>query len=373
MNSNPSLSNSSRFEGCTLTGALSVLSEGRDAVCIIHGPSGCTHHNFSLLHATHLSNDRLEVPRLLTTRLTENDIIFGGEEALERAIARAISLSPAPASILVLSTCIVETIGDDVAAVCARDWGIPVIAVPTAGFLGGVFETGIRNALSAVASLARPATEKTLSANLIGEKNLEYDVDENAAEIERLLSRLGIAVNLRFVREIRTDDVGCLNSAAVNILREPSLRPVGEDFKRRFSIPYVDSFPVGLAGTCRFIEEIGRICGIDATAAVAEEKVFQAKMLEECADIAGSRVYFQSPHPMLDADLDAKTVCTECTDALDLVVDPDGTAIPLPYPAPVGTTGLRRMLHRWRVLIRGMRQDKAYSKRPKREREMPPG
>ncbi|MDD4252108.1 MAG: oxidoreductase, partial [Methanoculleus horonobensis] len=48
MNSNPSPSNSSRFEGCTLTGALSVLTEVRDAVSVIHGPAGCTHHNFSL-------------------------------------------------------------------------------------------------------------------------------------------------------------------------------------------------------------------------------------------------------------------------------------------------------------------------------------
>ncbi|WP_292517140.1 nitrogenase component 1 [Methanoculleus sp.] len=356
MNSNPSPSNSSRFEGCTLTGALSVLTEVRDAVCIIHGPSGCAHHNFSLLHATHLSNDRLEVPRLLSTRLGENDIIFGGEEALERTITRALSLSPAPASVFVLSTCIVETIGDDTAGVCAKPWGVPVIPVPTAGFLGGVFETGIRNALSTVASLASPTAERTLSVNLIGEKNLEYGVDENAAEIARLLSRLGIGINLRFVRGIGTADVGRLGSAAVNILREPALRPVGDDLERRFRTPCIDSFPVGLAGTCRFLEELGLICGVDASGAVEEERAFQNDMLGRFADIAGSRVHFASPHPALKADPDAETICAECAETLDLVVDPDGTAIPLPYPAPVGTAGLRRMLHRWRVLVREKRR-----------------
>ncbi|KDE54426.1 nitrogenase component 1 [Methanoculleus sp. MH98A] len=350
MNSNPSPSNSSRFEGCTLTGALSVTTEVRDAVCVIHGPAGCTHHNFSLLHATHLSNDRLEVPRLLSTRLTENGIIFGGEDALEETIAQALSLSPA--SVFVLSTCIVETIGDDVAAVCAKDRGVPVIPVPTAGFLGGVFETGVRNALSSVASLAGPADAKTLSANLVGEKNLEYGVDENATEIERLLSRLGIAINLRFVRGLETRDIGRLGSAAVNILREPALRPVGEDLERRLGTPYVDSFPAGLTGTCRFLEEVGRICGIDATAAVEEERAHQAEMLGQFDDIAGSRVHFQSPHPMLRGDPGAEAICTECAEALDLSVDPDGAAIPFPYPAPVGTAGLGRMLHRWRVLIR---------------------
>jgi len=353
MSSNPSPSNSSRFEGCTLTGALSVLTQVRDAACIIHGPSGCTHHNFSLLHATLLSNDQLEVPRLLSTRLTENDIIFGGEEALEKTIARALAATPAPASVFVLSTCIVETIGDDTAAVCAKPWGIPVIAVPTAGFLGGVFETGIRNALSSVATLASPAAEVTLTANLIGEKNLEYGVDENAAELARLLSRLGIGINLRFVRGLATEDAARLGSAAVNILREPSLGPVGEDLLRRFSTPYIDSFPAGLAGTCRFLEEAGRICGVDASEAIEEERAYQAEMLSRFAEIAGSRVCFRPPHPVLNPDPVAEAVAAECAEALDLVVDPEGTVIPLPYPAPVGTAGLRRMLHRWRVLVRG--------------------
>lgn len=356
MSSNPSPSNSSRFEGCTLTGALSVLTEVRDAVCIIHGPAGCAHHNFSLLHATLLSNDRLDVPHLLSTRLTENDIIFGGEEALERTVARALSLSPAPASVFVLSTCIVETIGDDVAAVCAKARRVPVVSVPTAGFLGGVFETGVRNALSAVASLARPGTDITLSANLIGEKNLEYGVDENAAEIARLLGRLGIGVNLRFVRGIGTPDLGRLGSAALNVLREPALRPVGEELRGRFGTPFVDSFPTGLTGTCRFLEEAGRICGIDASAAVEEERAYQTAMLEGFADIAGSKVCFQPAHPALRADPDAKTVCAECAGALDLTVVPGGAGIPFPYPAPVGTAGLRRMLHRWRTLIREERR-----------------
>ena len=352
MSSNPSPLNSSRFEGCTLTGALSVLTEVRDAVCVIHGPSGCTHHNFSLLHATLLSNNRPEIPRLLSTRLAEKDIIFGGEEALERTIARALLLSPAPASIFVLSTCIVETIGDDTAAVSAKAWGIPVIAVPTAGFLGGVFETGIKNALSSVALLAPPADARSLSANLIGEKNLEYGVDENAAEVSRLLSLLGIGINLRFVRGIETEDIGRLGSAAVNILREPALRPVGEDLKRRFGIPCIDSFPVGLDGTLQFIEDLGRVCGVDATTAVEGERAFQRGMISRFADIRGSRVRFRSPHPMVEGDAVAGVVANECAAALDLAVAEDGTPIPLPYPAPVGTAGLRRMLNRWRVLIR---------------------
>ena len=52
MTSNPLPWISSRLEGCTLTGALSVTTEVTDGVTIIHGPAGCSQHNASLLLAT---------------------------------------------------------------------------------------------------------------------------------------------------------------------------------------------------------------------------------------------------------------------------------------------------------------------------------
>ncbi|MCK7536249.1 MAG: hypothetical protein MZV63_37315 [Marinilabiliales bacterium] len=87
-----------------------------------------------------------------------------------------------------LSTCIVDTIGDDVAAVCRRDRGVPGHPVPTAGFLGGTFQNGVNNALNAIADTAEPCP-KGWCVNIIGEKNLEYEVEENYAEVSRLLTR----------------------------------------------------------------------------------------------------------------------------------------------------------------------------------------
>ena len=80
---------SSRTEGCTLTGALSVTTSVTDAVSILHGPDGCAHHNFSLLHALHSDNEQLSLPAILSTSLKEQEIIFGGERALEDTIAGA--------------------------------------------------------------------------------------------------------------------------------------------------------------------------------------------------------------------------------------------------------------------------------------------
>ena len=115
-----------------------------------------------------------------------------------------------------------------------------------AGFLGGSFQTGVNNALVALAGLAEPATGNG-RVNIIGEKNLEYEVDENFAEVSRLLTLLGLSVNVRFVHDVTTRQIASLGAAWLNVLRDPSLIPVGEHLRERFGTPYIPGYPVGIS------------------------------------------------------------------------------------------------------------------------------
>ena len=344
MISNPLPLNLSRFGGCTLTGALSVTTQVKDVVTIVHGPKGCTHHNFSLLHATGLDNDRITIPDLISTGLSECDIIFGGEGALERTLDAVAERHVA--GIFVLSTCIVDTIGDDVAAVCGRHSKVPVIPVPTAGFLGGTFQNGVNNALNAIADTAEPC-KKNQCVNIIGEKNLEYEVDENYAEVTRLLAALGIPVNLRFLRDCSLADVSRLGTARLNILRDDDLCPVGERLQQRFDTPFISSFPGGLSGTISFLEAVAGVFGVNCERAVHEEKVLQEEILCEFRDISGTSITFD--HQGIDPD--ALRVACEVAGRIAVTIDGDDCVVPLPLSSPVGTTGIRRMLHRWRRAI----------------------
>jgi len=344
MISNPLPLNLSRFGGCTLTGALSVTTQVKDVVTIVHGPKGCTHHNFSLLHATGLDNDRITIPDLISTGLSECDIIFGGEGALERTLEAVAERHVA--GIFVLSTCIVDTIGDDVAAVCGRHSKVPVIPVPTAGFLGGTFQNGVNNALNAIADTAEPC-KKNQCVNIIGEKNLEYEVDENYAEVTRLLAALGIPVNLRFLRDCSLADVSRLGAARLNILRDDDLCTVGERLQQRFDTPFISSYPVGLAGTISFLEAVAGVFGVNCERAVHEEKVLQEEILCEFRDISGTSITFD--HQGIASD--AFRVACEVAGRIAIPLDGDGCVVPLPLSSPVGTTGIRRMLHRWRRAI----------------------
>ncbi|MEI7433023.1 MAG: nitrogenase component 1 [Methanomicrobiales archaeon] len=337
----------SRTGGCTLTGALSVTTGIKDSVTIIHGPPGCAHHNFSLLHATILDNDCMVIPKVMSSGLSEHDVIFGGEEALMKVIQQVASGDPG--IIFVLSTCITDTIGDDVLAV-TENAGVPVCMVPTGGFLGGDFEKGFSRALIAVSNLALPMIippERDLeisgSVNLIGEKNLEYEVKQNFLEVKRLVSLLNLSINLRFAHDITRSDIDRLPLASVNILREPALSGVGDHLLSTFGTPYLNSFPLGIRGTLSFIRNIAARSGSSPDEAIDSEKEHQMEILNGFSDLRGARVRFTIPagHPEYP-------LVKEISMAIGFEESPDGTLLPVPYPFPVGTSGMKRMLHLWR-------------------------
>jgi len=334
----------SRSGGCTLTGALSVTTHVRDTVSIIHGPKGCAHHNFSLYHATMLDNERVAVPDLVSSALEESDIVFGGEDALARTI-RSVSRRDVRV-IFVLSTCIVATLGDDVEAVCGQGWAVPVIPVPTAGFLGGTFQDGVNNALIALADLHEPSPTGPC-VNIIGEKNLEYEIEENYAEVVRLLTLLRLPVGIRFVHNLSLDDIPALGAAQLNILRDSSLVPVGDHLRQRFGTPYIPSFPTGLSDTLAFIGSVAAACRVDATRALAIEQALQAEVLADFVDIGDAQGVFCGPV----MDPESSRAAKEAADALHIRVSGNKKAHQLPVHPVVGTSGVRRMLHRWRRAI----------------------
>jgi nitrogenase molybdenum-iron protein alpha/beta subunit len=272
------------------------------------------------------------------------DIVFGGEEALAQSL-RSVSERDV-SCIFVLSTCIVATIGDDVESVCGRDWPVPVIPVPTAGFLGGTFQDGVNNALIALADLTGPSPASPC-VNIIGEKNLEYEVEENYAEVVRLLTLLGLPVGIRFVHRITLDDIPALGAAQLNILRDPSLVPVGDHLRQRFGTPYIASFPTGLSDTLAFIGAVAAACNIDGTRALGTEQALQAAVLADFADIGDSHGVFCGPV----MDPDCSRAAREAADALHIRVSGNRESHPLPVFPVVGTSGVRRMLHRWRKAI----------------------
>ena len=331
-------------------GVLSVSAFLTDAVTLIHGPDGCTHINTSLLYTTLAEHDVFRIPEIVSTGLGEDEVIFGGENALEEALTEVCAGDPA--AVVVASTCVSETIGDDVAGICSQPWDCPVVCVPSSGFLGGTFTDGYTNTLTALSSFIKPCPsgdQNPDKVNIIGEKNLEFEVEDNFQEVSRILAMLDLEVNIRYVRDITVDDIGRFGDACLNIFREDTGGILGRYFDACTGIPSLPEFPVGLSATLSFIRDAGRLTGRDPTDALHAEEEQQTALAEEFSDLAGAYVTFDS-FGFQSAGME---MFAEVADAVGIKVAPEGTVIPIPFCMPVGTLGLRRMLRQWRRFING--------------------
>ena len=79
-------------------------------------------------------SDTFSIPKVIVSNITNREVIFGGEEALLEALDRADAKNPALIS--VVTSCVPETIGDDVEGVCASHAAADkIVYVPASGFL----------------------------------------------------------------------------------------------------------------------------------------------------------------------------------------------------------------------------------------------
>ena len=351
MNLKPSHSDISRHDGCTIQGALSITAFVDDAITIIHGPSGCTHQSSAFFYSALMYNGYYDVPFILSSELGENDIIFGGEKKLSDTIEKALTYDPK--AVFVLGTCVSATIGDCIEGVCREYNTVPVIPVNTAGFLGGSFSSGFEEALLAASTLIpeegkKESKPKTPSVNIIGEKNLESDIDENFTEVERLLKLLNARINMRLARHTTIKEIQNMKSADLNIFRERLPEKITDHFTQKTCLNHIEEFPAGFSGTIEFIKRAAEYLDIDPGHALTEEEKYQRSIIREFSDIKGKKINFDS-FGFQNADYD---ILNEMSEYFGIKVDDEGTEIPIPFSAPVGSTGVKRMLHQWRRFLR---------------------
>ena len=300
---------------------------------------------FSAYHAMAADSDTFSIPKVIVSNITNREVIFGGEEALLEALDRADAENPALIS--VVTSCVPETIGDDVEGVCASHAAADkIVYVPASGFLGGSSQDGENIALISISKRVSPSEIVPRTAVIIGEKNLESEVEENYAEVCRLLSRLGISVSLRFCRNISAADIIKLGTADFFIIRDERVEEAGRTIAENFGRPYVSSFPSGLSGCVRFIREAGLACGISEAEiedAVSAEEAYQAEQLSIFKELSGMKVSLG-----FEPFAGCHAVAREAMQRLNIHEAADGMEIKLPFYLPVGLSGVLKMLYLWR-------------------------
>ncbi|MDR2295829.1 MAG: radical SAM protein [Clostridiales Family XIII bacterium] len=148
---------------CMPMGAVSALSGIRGCMTILHGSQGCA--TYIRRHmATHY-NEPIDIA---SSSLTEEGTVFGGEANLLKGLDNLIKLY-SPELIGVCTTCLAETIGEDVKAIVKKfydrhpDTDARIVSVASPGY-GGTQNEGWFAALRAL--LEQTAPDKTPSERI---------------------------------------------------------------------------------------------------------------------------------------------------------------------------------------------------------------
>ena len=233
----------------------------RDAALIQHSPIGCGAGQviYNSLFRNGLAMRGLPVQNLhlISTNLTERDMVFGGVAKLEQSIRDAWDRHH-PKAIFIATSCATGIIGDDVESVAIAleaELGVPVIPLHCEGFKSKHWSTGF------------DATQHGILRQIV-RKNPEKKQDDLVNVIslwgsdvfKPMLGELGLRVN--YVIDLATvEDLAQMSEAAATVGFCYTLSSyLAAGLEQEFGVPEVKApMPYGFSGTDAWLREIARV------------------------------------------------------------------------------------------------------------------
>jgi nitrogenase molybdenum-cofactor synthesis protein NifE len=261
--------------GCAFEGAQIALFPYADAVHLVHAPSTCLNASWET-RATHTSWKGEDNTQLgYTTNVTTNDVIFGGDKKLEESIS-FLAENKDPKAIFVYETCVTAMIGDDIDNVCARcqeKYGIPVVPVHSAGFVGSKnlgSRLGAEAVLEHLIGTKEPKEVHPYGINLIG----EYNVTGDMWQYTPILEKIGIKVVSTLAGDGRIENIQTAHRAKLNVIVcAKSLITLCRKMQEQYDIPYISVSFYGKRDTTNAIMSIVNAFGDEKLIEKAKEVI----------------------------------------------------------------------------------------------------
>jgi nitrogenase molybdenum-cofactor synthesis protein NifE len=263
---------------CAYDGARVVLMPITDVIHLVHGPIACAGNSWDNRGARSSGSQLFR--RGFTTEILENDVVFGGEKKLYKAILElAERYRDQTKAIFVYATCVTAMTGDDIEAVCkaAQDKvSMPIIPVNTPGFIG---DKNIGNRLAGevlfkyVIGTAEPEYTTEYDINLIGEYNIAGDL----WGMLPLFDQVGIRVLSCFSGDARYEDLRYAHRAKLNvIICSKSLTNLAKKMQKTYGMPYLEESFYGMTDTAKALRDIAR--ELDNAVGGLEKRVMQERV-----------------------------------------------------------------------------------------------
>lgn len=265
------------YEGPPHIGAMRIATAMEDVHYVLHAPQGDTYADllFTMIER------RSKRPPVTYTTFEARDL--GGDTAeLFKTTARDAYERFKPAAMLVGASCTAELIQDDPGGLAkALNLPVPVVPLELPAYQRkenwGASET-FYQLVRAIATPHIPAPgvkraprDPALApkCNILGPTALGFRHRDDVQEITKLLTSLGIKINVVAPMGAHAADLAKLGDADFNVVLYPEIASQAAEWMRRmFGQPHTKTVPIGVTATRAFIEEAAKLAGVDPSPAL---------------------------------------------------------------------------------------------------------
>jgi light-independent protochlorophyllide reductase subunit B len=260
------------YEGPPHIGAMRIVASMRGAHLVLHAPQGDTYADL-LFTMIERSGTR---PPVTYTTFQARELGSDTAELVKTSVADAFERFK-PRVLLVGEACTAELIQDQPGAL-ARGMGlpVPVLALELPAYARKECWGANETFYQLVRGLLKPqvpqagrhpeprAADRRPRANLLGPTSLGFRCRDDVEEVTRLLASIGVDVHVVAPLGATPEDLLRIPQADFNVC----LYPETADqtclwLERMFGQPTVKTVPIGIGATRDFLDEVGRVAGID--------------------------------------------------------------------------------------------------------------
>ena len=219
---------------CPLMGAAMAVRGIKDAMLMIIGTEECSYYT---KHMTIYSEEFGGLyGRCVSVVLDDHDITFGCNKKLEDAFKEMIE-EYSPKAVYLVSTCVVEIIGDDIDAIAdifTEQYQISVMPVHTEHFKCENHLPGLERTITASLKLMQSCPCDG-SVNILGQRMGNF----KDTELYHLLKESNVSIGLQMPCGCEIEEIKRGAAAKVNIVVNMIGLPLAKKMQQKFGIPYV--------------------------------------------------------------------------------------------------------------------------------------
>lgn len=314
------------LHGCAFNGAMTMSSNLKDAVILAHSPKSCTYLSIqtissagrrTLFERGNILPSSL-IPNVLSTDMSETDMVFGGSENLLSKVKSVLNSQTPPPAIVIVSSCPSGIIGDDIDdALSLSTERTKIVTVKAEGNLTGDYLQGMLMAYTSLAKqiIDRNVEKREKTVNIVFEKVVARNTEMNFQRLKTFLTRMNISVNCRFLCNTSYASLRDFCSAELNLLayRDYTGKILEDFFIKEYGASFFEKqFPIGFKETSDWLLALGKLfdASDEAKSIISEnEIIYQNRIKSVRPKLEGKKLMIITYNHELDWILNAALDC----------------------------------------------------------------